>query len=549
MVKVIPLGGLGEIGLNMMALESEDSVLVIDAGLMFPEEYMMGVDVVIPEFGYIRENRGRLRGVILTHGHEDHIGAMPFLLREFAVPVFGTTFTIALLREKLREHQLPEPPDLRTILPGGTAEFGPFIVEFIRVDHSIVDGVGLALHTPEGIIIHSGDFKVDHTPVDGIVTDLQRFAHFGSLGVLALLSDSTNAEKEGFTLSERDVRRTLEEIFRSAPGRIITAVFASNITRIQHLADLALQGGRKLHFSGKSMRSNVRIARELGIIRIPDEELIEERQISQFSDSEIAIITTGSQGEPMSSLTRMAQNRHKNIKIKPGDTVILSSRFIPGNEKAINAIINSLYRMGAEVAYEKVSDIHTSGHAYREELKLMLNLVRPRYFIPIHGEYRHLVKHAALAEEVGISRENIILAENGDTLHFENGRAFLGERIATGRVLVDGKGVGDVGEVVLRDRRRLSGDGVVIALMAVDEQTGEVVYGPDIVSRGFIFEDRNPAILEDAKCIVLEVLDEIERPLRIDWTDIAPEIKKELKRFFYSVLGRSPLILTIIIPV
>ncbi len=549
MLKVIPLGGLGEIGLNMMALEYEESILVIDAGLMFPEEYMLGVDVVIPDFEYLRENRGRLRAMVLTHGHEDHIGAMPFLLREFSVPVFGTTFTIALLREKLREHQLPEPPDLRTILPGETAGFGPFHVEFIRVDHSIVDGVGLAVHTPEGIIIHSGDFKVDHTPVDGIVTDLPRFAHFGSLGVLALLSDSTNAEKEGFTPSERDVRRTLGELFRSASGRIITAVFASNIKRIQQVAELALQGGRKLHFSGKSMRSNVRIARELGIIRIPDEELIEERQIVQFPDREIAIITTGSQGEPMSSLTRMAQNRHKHIKTKPGDTVILSSRFIPGNEKAITAIINSLYRMGAEVVYEKVSDIHTSGHAYREELKLMLNLVRPRYFIPIHGEYRHLVKHAALAKEVGIPGENILLAENGDTVHFENGRAFLGERIPTGRVLVDGKGVGDVGEVVLRDRRRLSGDGMVIALMAVDEQTGDVVYGPDIVSRGFIFEDRNPAILEDAKCIVLEVLDEIERPALIDWTDIAPDIKKELKRFFYSVLGRSPLILTVIIPV
>ncbi|MFO7784425.1 MAG: ribonuclease J [Thermodesulfobacteriota bacterium] len=549
MLKVIPLGGLGEIGLNMMALESEDSVLVIDAGLMFPEEYMLGVDVVIPEFGYLRENRERLQAVVLTHGHEDHIGAMPFLLREFAVPVFGTTFTIALLREKLREHQLSEPPDLRTILPGETAEFGPFLVEFIRVDHSIVDGVGLAVHTPEGILVHSGDFKVDHTPVDGIVTDLPRFAHFGSLGVLALLSDSTNAEKEGFTPSERDVRRTLGELFRSAPGRIITAVFASNISRIQQVAELALQGGRKLHFSGKSMRSNVRIARELGLMRIPDDELLEERRLVQLPDKEIAIITTGSQGEPMSSLTRMAQNRHKHIKIRPGDTVILSSRFIPGNEKAITATINSLYRMGAEVVYEKVSDIHTSGHAYREELKLMINLVRPRYFIPIHGEYRHLFKHAALAEEVGIPRERILLAENGDTVHFENGRAFLGERIPTGRVLVDGKGVGDVGEVVLRDRRRLSGDGMVIALMAVDEQTGDLVYGPDIVSRGFIFEDRDTAILEDAKCIVLEVLDEIERPARTDWTDIAPDIKKELKRFFFSVLGRSPLILTIIIPV
>ncbi len=549
MLKVIPLGGLGEIGLNMMVLELDDTALVIDAGLMFPEEYMLGVDVVIPDFGYLRENRSRLRAVILTHGHEDHIGAMPFLLREFSVPVFGTTFTIALLREKLREHLLPENPDLRTFLPGDSLEFGPFVVEFIRVDHSIVDGVGLAVHTPEGTLIHSGDFKVDHTPVDGIMTDLARFAHFGTQGVLALLSDSTNSEKEGFTQSERDVGRTLGDIFRTASGRIITAVFASNITRIQQVADLAVHGGRKLLFSGKSMRSNVRIARELGIMKVPEDAIIEERQLSQFPDHEIAMITTGSQGEPMSSLTRMAQNRHKYIKTKPGDTVILSSRFIPGNEKAITATINNLYRMGAEVIYEKVSDIHTSGHAYREELKLMMNLVRPKYFIPIHGEYRHLVKHAALAQETGISRERVLLVENGTTLQFQDGRAFTGERIATGRVLVDGKGVGDVGEVVLRDRRHLSGDGMVIALMAVDEQTGDVVYGPDIVSRGFIFEDKDTAIIEDAKCIVLEVLDEIEHPVRIDWTDVAPEIKKELKRFFYGVLGRSPLILTIIIPV
>lgn len=549
MLKVIPLGGLGEIGLNMMALEFEDTVLIIDAGLMFPEEYMLGVDVVIPEFLYLRENRERLRAVILTHGHEDHIGAMPFLLREFSVPVFGTTFTIALLNEKLREHRLPETPDLRTVHPGDTTEIGPFSLEFIRVDHSIADCVGLAIHTPEGILIHSGDFKVDYTPVNGIVTDLQRFAHFGSLGVLALLSDSTNAEKEGFSPSEREVGRTLESIFRSAPGRIVTAVFASNIARIQLLADLALEGGRKILFSGKSMRSNVSIARELGIMKIPDDVLIEERHISEFPDNEIAIITTGSQGEPMSSLARMAHNRHKHITTKPGDTVILSSRFIPGNEKAITAIINSLYRMGAEVVYEKVSDIHTSGHAYRQELKLMLNLVRPGYFIPIHGEYRHLIKHAALAEEVGIPRERILQAENGDTIHFHNGRAFLGERIQTGRVLVDGKGVGDVGEVVLRDRRRLSGDGMVIALIAVDEQTGQVMYGPDIISKGFIFEDRDSSILEDAKRIALDVLEKKEGQARSDWTDIAPIIKKELKRFFFSTLERSPLILTIIIPV
>ena len=368
-------------------------------------------------------------------------------------------------------------------------------------------------------------------------------------GVLALLSDSTNAEKDGFTLSERDVGQTLEGIFRSSTGRIITAVFASNISRIQQIVNIALGCGRKIHFSGRSIRSNVRIARDLGFIQVPDEALIEERRIGQFPDHEIAMITTGSQGEPMSSLTRMARNRHKHIQTKPGDTIILSSRFIPGNEKAITAIINSLYRMGAKVIYEKVSDIHTSGHAYREELKLMLNLVRPRHFIPIHGEYRHLVNHASLARDVGIPDERILLAEDGDVICFEQGRAFVGDRITTGRVLVDGKGVGDVGEVVLRDRQRLSGDGMVLAILAVDEQTGDVVYGPDIISRGFIFEDQQGTILEDAKCIVLEILDEMDRPAKMDWTEVAPDIKKGLKRFFYGILGRSPLILTIIIPV
>jgi ribonuclease J len=549
MLKVIPLGGLGEIGLNMMVLEYMDDIIIVDAGLMFPEEYMMGVDVVIPDFSYLRDRSDHIRSIILTHGHEDHIGALPFFLKEFQVPVFGTNFTIELLREKLREHGMDETANLNKIETGKRIEFGRFSIEPLRVGHSIVDCVGLAIHTPEGILIHSGDFKVDHTPVKGPATDLGRFAHYGEQGVLALFSDSTNAEKDGFTLSEREVGKTLESIFNASSGRIIAAVFASNITRIQQIIDLALQFDRKIHFSGKSMRTNIRIAREQGFIQVPEEMLIEENQIQKSPDNQITMITTGSQGEPMSSLSRMAQNRHKNVQVKPGDTVILSSRFIPGNEKAITGIINSLYRMGAEVVYEKVSDIHTSGHAYREELKLMINIVQPKYFVPIHGEYRHLVKHMQIAREMGLPDEHILFAENGDSICFENGAGYISERIPTGRVLVDGKGVGDVGEVVLRDRRRLSGDGIVIVLMAVDEQTGDVIYGPDIVSRGFIFEDQQAFILEDAKCIILEILDEIEKPAHLDWTEILPEIKKGLKRFFYSILGRSPLILSIIIPV
>jgi ribonuclease J len=549
MIKLIPLGGLGEIGLNMMVLQHDQHILVIDAGLMFPEEYMPGVDVVIPDIQYLRDNKDKVSAIILTHGHEDHIGAMPFLLRDLNIPAFGTSFTIELLKEKLREHDLLDTANLQKISAGDITESGPFSVEYIPVNHSIVDGVGLAIHTPEGVIIHSGDFKIDQTPVDGRLTDLVRFAHFGEQGVLALLSDSTNVEKEGFTLSEREVTKTLEGIFESSKGRLVVAVFASNITRIQQIVNLALKYDRKIHFSGKSMKANVRIAKEEGFLNIPASAVIEESAIERLPDDKVVMVTTGSQGEPMSSLTRMAQNRHKGLKVKEGDTVILSSRFIPGNEKAITSIINNLYRMGAEVVYEKVSHIHTSGHAYKEELKLMLNLVKPRYFIPIHGEYRHLVKHIQLARETGMPTDRLILAENGLSVLFSDGKASVGEKVFSGRVLVDGKGVGDVGDLVLRDRRRLAGDGVVIVLVAVDEQTGDIIYGPDIVSRGFVFEDQGGFVLEEAKRVVLEVFDEIRNPAHMDGAEVGPEIKRNLKRFFNNLLERRPLILPIIIPV
>ncbi len=544
----MPLGGLGEIGLNMMVMEYDHYILVVDAGLMFPEEYMPGVDMVIQDMHYLKENSDKVQSIILTHGHEDHIGAMPFFLKEFNIPVFGTNFTIELLKEKLREHDLLENAILRKIQAGDVTRFGPFKVEYISVNHSIVDGVALAIDSPEGIIIHSGDFKIDQTPVDGQKTDLGRFAYYGEHDVLALFSDSTNIEREGFTLSERDVRRTLEELFHSCDGRLIIAAFASNITRIQQIINLAAKFDRKVIFSGKSMVTNVRIARAEGFISMPDDIEIKEKEINLLPDDKINIITTGSQGEPMSSLTRMAQNTHKHIKIKKGDTIILSSRFIPGNERSITRIINNLYRMGAEVVYEKVSDIHSSGHAYKEELKLMLNLVKPKYFIPIHGEYRHLIKNSQMALEMGMPSDRPLLVKNGDTICFEDRKAEFGDPVQIGRILVDGKGVGDVGELVLRDRRKLSGDGMVIALLAVNEQTGEIIYGPDIISRGFVFEDQSGFILEDAKSIVLEVFDEIEKPAHIDWTEVAPDIKRRLKHFFFKVIKRSPLILPIIIP-
>jgi ribonuclease J len=549
MLKIIPLGGLGEIGLNMMVLENDGYILVVDAGLMFPEDYMPGVDVVIPDIQYLKENRDKVRAIILTHGHEDHIGAMPFFLSEFNIPVFGTNFTIELLKQKLNEHHLLDHVNLQKIQAGDVTQFGPFSVEYISVNHSTVNGVGLAIDTPEGIIIHSGDFKIDHTPVDVQFTDLGRFAHYGERDVLAFFSDSTNAEKEGFTLSESDVKKTLEELFQSCIGRVIVAVFASNITRIQQIANLAAKFDRKVLFTGKSMKTNVRLAKEEGFLCVPEDGEIDEKAIDQLPDDKIAVVTTGSQGEPMSSLTLMAQESHKKISIKQGDTVILSSRFIPGNEKAITSIINNLYRLGADVVYEKVSDIHTSGHAYKEELKLMLNLVKPKYFVPIHGEYRHLVKHNQLAIQTGMTSDRLFLVENGTVLCFEDGEAKIGDRVHTGRVLVDGKGVGDVGELVLRDRRRLAGDGVVIAFLAVDEQSGELIYGPDIISRGFVFEDQGGFILEEAKRIVLEVLNEIENPAHMDWPELGPDIKRKLKRFFYKVIERRPLILPIIIPV
>lgn len=549
MVKAVPLGGVGEIGLNMMALECEDHILVIDAGLMFPGEYLPGVDLVIPDFQYLRENRVKVKSLFLTHGHEDHIGAVPFFLKEFPVPVYGTGFTLELLREKLKEHRAIEQAELRKIRAGEVSSLGPFEVEAIAVNHSIVEGVGLAVVTPEGILVHSGDFKVDATPVDRYPTDLVRFAHYGEQGVLALFSDSTNAEKDGFTPSEAEVRRTLEDLFAAASGRIIVAVFASHIARIQQVVHLAARYGRKVLFNGKSMITNVAIAKQEGLLRIPQETEIREREMDRLPERELVVLTTGSQGEPMSALSRMAHGDHRTIRIKRGDTIILSSRFIPGNERAITGVINNLYRLGADVVYEKIKEIHTSGHAYRGELKLMLSLVKPRYFIPIHGELRHLIRHMQIARDMGLDEDRLLLAENGTVIRFEGGQASTDQKVHSGRVLVDGKGVGDVGEMILRDRRRLSEHGIVMVLLAVDEQTGETIYGPDIVSRGFVFETQQGFILEDAKCIVLEILDELERRAPIDWQAVEQDVERRLKRFFYSVIERRPFVLPVILPI
>jgi ribonuclease J len=546
MLKIIPLGGLGEIGLNMMVFEYGESLLVVDAGLMFPEDYMLGIDYVIPDMGYLKKNRSKLVGIVLTHAHEDHIGAIPYLLREFNIPVHGTSFTLGMVRHKLEEHDLLANTTLIKIEPGSKLTLGEFELDFIRVAHSVVDGVGIALRTPEGLIIHTGDFKISHTSINNMDTDLSRFAQLGEEGVLALLSDSTNVEKEGYTISDKQVGETLANIAVESQGRIIVALFASSISRIQQLINIASKTGRKVVFNGKSIEISTQLAKALGFLQVPLNTEIDIDELDAYSEEETLIITTGSQGEPMSALARMAGGTHKYIKIQSGDTVILSSKFIPGNEKAITHIINNLYRLGANVIYEKISAIHVSGHAFREELKMMIQLTRPKYFIPIHGEYRHLVHHARLAKYLGIADDRILLAENGQVIQFDETGGKIGQNITTGRVLIDGKGIGDVGRSVLKERRLLSEEGLVMVSMVFDEETGIVIYGPEIVSRGFVFETETGHLLEDAKCVVLEIVEEVgpDDPNRIHRTRAM--VQSALKKYFYFTIGRRPVILTFI---
>jgi len=549
MLKIIPLGGLGEIGLNMMAIEYGGTLFVIDAGLMFPEDYMLGVDFVIPDMEYLRQNQSSVAGIVLTHAHEDHIGALPYLLKELKAPVFGTPFTLGLVRKKTEEYELGDSTAFHSILPDETLKLGPFTLEFIRVGHSVLDGVGIAIQSPLGRIIHTGDFKIGYGSVDGRATDVNKFAKFGEEGVLALLSDSTNVEREGHPISDKEICETLMRITTASSGRVIVALFASNIARIQIIVDIAKANGKRIIFDGKSIETSVRIAGELGYLDTTDSKIISIDEVADYDDEEIIIITTGTQGEPMSALARMSAGTHKQIKIKKGDTVVLSSKFIPGNEKAIAKIINNLYRKGADVIYEKISDIHVSGHAFREELKLMIKLTRPQYFIPIHGEYRHLILHSRLAKEMGIPQKNILLAENGQVIEFDKKGGRINGRIPTGRVLIDGKGVGDVGRSVLKERRVLSEEGLVAVTMAFDEETGVVVYGPEIVSRGFVFETESGYLLEDAQCVVLEIVEEIAPEVANRVDKIRSKIKTALRQYFFFTIGRRPVILPFIMEV
>ena len=548
-LKIIPLGGLGEIGLNMMVFEYGDTMFVIDSGLMFPEDYMLGVDYVIPDMNYIKANRAKVTGIVLTHAHEDHIGALPFLLKEVNAPVFGTPFTLGVVRHKLEEYDLHEPVALHEIHPQERLKLGPFELDFIQVSHSVVDGIGLAIKTPHGLIVHTGDFKISHSAVDGQKTDVNKFAQCGEKGVLALLSDSTNVEKEGYTISSQEIANTLAKLTLGNKGRIIVALFASNITRIQQVLNIANQSGKKVVFNGRSIEVTVNIAKSLGYLQVPEEIEIDIDQIRRYPNDEIIIITTGSQGEPMSALARMAEGTHKKIKIKRGDMVVLSSKFIPGNEKAITNIINKLYKKGADVIYEKISHIHVSGHGFQEELKLMINLTKPKYFIPVHGEYRHLILHARLAENVGVSKNRVLLAENGRVIEFDKNGGRVADTVTTGRVLIDGKGIGDVGRSVLKERRVLSEEGLVIVNLAFDEETGIVVYGPEIVSRGFVFETETGHLLEDAQCVILEIIEEIGPESSDRISLIRKRLQTALRQYFYFTIGRRPVIMPFLLEV
>lgn len=546
---IIPLGGLGEIGKNIMVMKYSKDIIVIDGGLMFPEDEMLGIDLVIPDITYLIENKENIRGFILTHGHEDHIGSMPYILREISAPVYGTKLTLGLLEAKLKENNFNQKIKTRCVKPGDSIQLGAFQIQFIRVTHSIPDAVALGIKTPVGTVVHTGDFKLDQTPVDNEKIDYHKFAALGKEGVLVLLSDSTNAERPGYTLSERVVGETFNETFRKAKERIIIASFASNIHRIQQAITMASRYKRKVAIAGRSMINVVNIARELGYLHIPPNILVDLDEIQFLPKREVVILTTGSQGEPMSALTRMASCEHKQVEIMPGDTVIISASPIPGNEKMVHRTIDNLLRQGAEVIYEPFSGVHVSGHASQEELKLMLNLVRPKFFIPIHGEYRHLIKHAQLAREVGIPPSNIFVVENGQVLEFTQERGAIIGRVPAGNVLVDGLGVGDVGNIVLRDRKQLSQDGIFIVFVTIDKEDGTVVAGPDIVSRGFVYVRESEELLEEAKERVREVLKQCELRQTTEWAAIKSYVREVVGKFLYEKTRRRPMILPIIIEV
>ncbi|HCT64899.1 MAG TPA: ribonuclease J [Lachnospiraceae bacterium] len=549
-LKVISLGGLQEIGKNMTVFEYNQDIIIVDCGLAFPEDDMLGIDLVIPDITYLRKNVDRIRGILLTHGHEDHIGSLPYVLKELNVPVFGTRLTLGLLENKLKEHGLLEKTTRHVVVPGEFVKLGQFKVEFIRTNHSIADTVAMAITSPVGTIVHTGDFKIDYTPIDGDILDLHRFAELGKEGVLLLLSDSTNAERKGFTISEKSVGAVFDKIFDDTPkNRIMVATFSSNIHRIQQIINSAYKTKRKVAIIGRSMVNAVRTSTELEYLNIPPNTIIDISEIKNYSDEQLVIITTGSQGETMSALSRISSSDHRQVSVKPGDKIIISASSIPGNEKSILKVINELIKKGADVVYGSMEEIHVSGHACEEELKLMLALTKPKYFMPVHGEYIHLSAHKKIALSMGIPKENIFMMSIGEVLEVSKKDARINGTVPSGQLLVDGLGVGDVGNIVLRDRKHLSEDGLMVVVVSMEKQSGAMLAGPDIISRGFVYVRESEKLMEGARKAVADALDKCDFSNTVGWSYIKNLIRDTLKDYVWQTTKRSPMILPIIMEV
>lgn len=548
-LRIIPLGGLGEIGKNITAIEYEDEIIVIDCGISFPDEDMYGIDLVIPDIKYLLDNKDKVKGLFLTHGHEDHIGAIPYILKQINMPVYGTKLTIGLVESKLKEHDMLSKTNLIPISPGESIKLNKLIIEFIRVTHSIAESCALAIHTPIGTVLHTGDFKIDYTPIDGKVMDLNRIAQLGQEGILLLMADSTNVERAGHSLSEKIIGETLNRIISNANGRVIVATFASNIHRMQQIADASMMYNRKIVFSGRSMENISNVAMDLGYLHIPKESIVGIEDLNRYPSDKITIITTGSQGEPMAGLSRIAYGSHRHISIEQDDLFIISASPIPGNDKLVSRVINQLYRKGVEVIYEDLEDIHVSGHAYKEELKLIHTLVKPKYFMPVHGEYRHLKHHSDLALKLGMDKSNVFTLETGQVLEISQDKAIATEKVHTGVVFVDGIGIGDVGNIVLRDRRYLARDGMVTIVVAINKETYSIVSGPDIITRGFIYARESEGLIKKIKDVAKEEIEICLENNIIEWQVLKSGVRKSVEQLLYHKTKRRPSVFPIIMEV
>ena len=548
-LKIIPLGGIEEIGKNITVFEYDDDIIIVDCGIEFPSDDMLGIDLVIPDVTYLVKNKEKIRGMVITHGHEDHIGSIPYVLKQINIPIYATKLTMELIKNKLDEHNLLKSAELHEVTQGDTVTLGKFKVEFIRSCHSIPDAVMLAIHTPVGIVLHTGDFKVDYTPIDGKKMNLGRIAELGNEGILALMSDSTNSERKGFTMSEKSVGAVFDKLFINCTKRIVVATFASNVHRVQQIVDCAVKYGRKVAICGRSMQNMITAAREIGYIKVPEDVFIDIDMINNYTNEQLVIITTGSQGETMSALTRMASGNHKKVTITPNDLVIISANPIPGNEKLVGKVIDDLMKIGAEVVYSSLADIHVSGHACQEEQKLILSLAKPKYFIPVHGEYRQIMAHAETAKQLGIPEKNIFITTNGKTLELNEDEAKFTILVPSGKVLIDGLGVGDVGNIVLRDRQHLSQDGLIVIVLTMDSASGEIVSGPDVISRGFVYVRESENLMEDVKNVIKEEINKCEEKHITDWTIIKSSLKDNLRDFIFQRTKRDPMILPIIMEV